>query len=139
MRFHHVGVSVSDLERSLAWYGEVLGFKPGYAFEVPQAGLRGRFAVNEDGVSIELIEKSGARPGALLSEDGRPNPIVANGVLGYNHFALAVSDLDGTYARIIAAGGREVWDPRPSPEPGVRMAYLADPDGNLVELIEKEF
>jgi lactoylglutathione lyase len=29
-----------------------------------------------------------------------------------------------------------VWDPRPSPEPGVRMAFVADLDGNLVELVE---
>jgi lactoylglutathione lyase len=30
-----------------------------------------------------------------------------------------------------------VWDPRQSPEPGVRMAFVADADGNLVEFIER--
>jgi lactoylglutathione lyase len=30
-----------------------------------------------------------------------------------------------------------VMTPRPSPEAGVRMSYLADPDGNLIELVER--
>ena len=46
-----------------------------------------------------------------------------------------VSDLDATYAELLARGATPVWDPRPSPEPGVRMAFVADPEGNLVEFI----
>jgi predicted enzyme related to lactoylglutathione lyase len=32
---------------------------------------------------------------------------------------------------------REVMAPQPSPEPGVRMSFLADPEGNLIELVER--
>jgi len=34
-------------------------------------------------------------------------------------------------------GARPVMAPRPSPEPGVRMAFVADPEGNLVELLDR--
>jgi catechol 2,3-dioxygenase-like lactoylglutathione lyase family enzyme len=44
-----------------------------------------------------------------------------------------------TFAALVARGATPVWDPRPSPEPGVRMAFVADPDGNLVEFIETAF
>ena len=41
------------------------------------------------------------------------------------------------FARALAAGATEKVAPRPSPEPGVRFAFLADPEGNLVELVER--
>jgi lactoylglutathione lyase len=47
-----------------------------------------------------------------------------------------VDDLDGAYERLIACGAVDVWGPRDSPEPGVRMAYVTDPDGNLIELVQ---
>jgi predicted enzyme related to lactoylglutathione lyase len=46
-----------------------------------------------------------------------------------------VADLDAAYDRVIASGAVAVWDPRDSPEPGMRMAYVTDPDGNLIELV----
>jgi glyoxylase I family protein len=55
---------------------------------------------------------------------------------GYGHIAFETSDLDADYAGMVARGARPVWDPRPSPEPGIRMAFVADTDGNLVELVE---
>ena len=36
-----------------------------------------------------------------------------------------------------ARGARPVMPPCPAPEPGVRMAFVADPEGNLVELLER--
>ena len=131
MRLHHTGLSVPDLDRSLAWYCATFGFTPGFAFEVPQAQLRGAFAVGPNGVAIELIERAGSLPGPLPAD-----PPQANELHGYNHIALAVGDLDEAYRHVVAAGARPVWNPRASPEPGVRMAYVADPDGNLIELIE---
>jgi len=45
MRLHHAGISVPDLDRSLAWYCAALGLRPGYQFEVPPLKLRGGFAL----------------------------------------------------------------------------------------------
>ena len=56
---------------------------------------------------------------------------------GYGHFALDVADVDASYAALLAAGATDRMSPRPSPEPGVRMAYVADPEGNLIELLDR--
>jgi lactoylglutathione lyase len=38
----------------------------------------------------------------------------------------------------LEAGGRSVWTPRDTPEPGLRIAFVADPDGNIVELLSRD-
>jgi len=57
---------------------------------------------------------------------------------GVPHTAWTVDDLDAAHARAVEAGGRSVWAPRDTPEPGLRIAFVADPDGNLVELLSRE-
>ena len=64
-------------------------------------------------------------------------PIESHARRGYGHFALAAPDIDGVFAGALDAGASSVIEPSPSPEPGVRFAFLADPEGNLVELVEK--
>jgi catechol 2,3-dioxygenase-like lactoylglutathione lyase family enzyme len=130
MRLHHAGISVPDLDRALTWYCTALGLRPGYRFEVPPLGLRGGFALGDGDTGVELIEKSGAVPGVPKSD-----PPSANAVHGFNHVCFHVADLDAAYARVLAHGATAVWDPRTAPEPGMRMAYVTDPDGNLIELV----
>jgi len=48
-----------------------------------------------------------------------------------------VAGLDAAYAHVVRLGARPVMEPQPSPEQGVRMAYVADPEGNLVELLDR--
>ena len=45
--------------------------------------------------------------------------------------------VDAAYDALLAAGATARMSPRPSPEPGVRMAYVADPEGNLLELLDR--
>ena len=130
MRMHHAGISVPDLDRSLAWYCAALGLRPGYRFEVPPLGLRGAFALGDGATGVELLEMAGAVPGVPKTD-----PPLANAVHGFNHVCFHVTDLDAAYARLIEHGATGVWDPRDAPEPGKRMSYVTDPDGNLIELV----
>lgn len=132
MRFHHVGVSVASLDRSLQWYQKVLGFERGYSFEEPGAGLRGVFAVGPDGLSIELLEREGSTPGAREA-----SPFKASEVHGYHHVCLEVEELDSAYDQAVEAGARPVWEPHQSPDPSLRVAYIADLDGNFIELLQR--
>jgi catechol 2,3-dioxygenase-like lactoylglutathione lyase family enzyme len=49
---------------------------------------------------------------------------------------VSVRDLDQAFASITAAGGTAVWPPAPAVQPGARFAYVKDPEGNLIELIQ---
>lgn len=127
---HHVGLSVSDLDQARKWYADVLGMTEGYAFEIPPVGVRGCF-MEGYGTRVELLERAGSAGGI-----GGQQPPDALLTRGYGHIAFATSDVDGTFAEVVARGATPVWDPRPSPEPGVRMAFVADTDGNLVEFVD---
>jgi catechol 2,3-dioxygenase-like lactoylglutathione lyase family enzyme len=129
VRPHHVGLTVGDLDRAQAWYAEALGFELQLAFELP-GGARGAMLRSPDGARMELFEVAGSAAGR-----GWQEPHTAMRTRGLGHVAFEVDDLDRAFAATAAAGGREVWSPRPSPEPGRQMAFVHDPDGNLVELI----
>jgi catechol 2,3-dioxygenase-like lactoylglutathione lyase family enzyme len=86
------------------------------------------------GYRVELLH----RPGTSAGVSGQPaNPAEAALRAGYGHVAFAVADLDAAYDRAVAWGARPVMPPCPAPEPGVRMAFVADPEGNLVELLDR--
>lgn len=125
-RFHHVGLPVSDLEAAIAWYEAALGFAHELTGQVPE-GVRIAFVANDAGERVELFEVPTDAP----AWDG---PITALRA-GVGHVGFAVPDIDASFARAVASGGRAVWEPRPSPRPGQRIAFLTDPDGNLVELM----
>jgi glyoxylase I family protein len=84
------------------------------------------------GYRLELLH----RPGSAA--DGKPGtPAQAALREGYGHIAFDVGDLDAAYDRAVGRGARPVRPPGPSPEPGVRMAFVADPEGNLIELLHR--
>ena len=84
------------------------------------------------GYRLELLH----RPGSLAGrKPGTPGEAALRE--GYGHVAFDVTDLDGAYDRAVARGARPVMPPRPSPEPGVRMAFVADPEGNLIEFLHR--
>jgi lactoylglutathione lyase len=126
---HHVGLTVGDIDRAGDWYAAALGFAVTLAFELP-GGVRGAMLRTSGGAGIELFEVPEAVEGIAGAD-----PPSAMRVRGFGHVAVEVADLDGVYAAALAAGAGAVWEPRRSPEPGRRMAFIHDPDGNLVELI----
>jgi catechol 2,3-dioxygenase-like lactoylglutathione lyase family enzyme len=129
VRPHHVGLTVENLERARGWYAVALGFELQLAFELPGAA-RGAMLRSPDGARMELFEVPAPREGRSWQE-----PHTAMRTRGLGHVAFEVDDLDAVFAAMTAAGGAEVWTPRPSPEPGRRMAFVHDLDGNLLELI----
>jgi catechol 2,3-dioxygenase-like lactoylglutathione lyase family enzyme len=126
---HHAGLTVFDLNSAQDWYAQAFGFEPQLEFTLPD-GVRGAMLRSGADARIELFEIAAAQD-ALHHSD----PPTAMRSRGYGHIGFATDDLQAAYNAALAAGGSSVWAPRQSPEAGLWMAFVHDPEGNLVELI----
>ena len=134
-RLDHVGLAVADLGAAAAWYCDVFGLVPELSLRVDAIELSIEMLIHPAfGYRIELLH----RPGTGAGVSGQPaNPAEAARRAGYGHVAFAVADLDGAFGRAVARGARLVMPPCAAPEPGVQMAFAADPEGNLIELLHR--
>ncbi|MDN3310199.1 VOC family protein [Microbacterium oryzae] len=133
MHVDHIGLSVGDLDAQRDWYQRAFGFGIADPFEIPGVGLRGVFLLAPHGMAIELLERRGSShptpaatpPDALLSQ-------------GWGHICMRVEDLDAVYEALVTAGAGIVTAPGESPQPGVRFAFVTDPEGNFIELLDRK-
>jgi catechol 2,3-dioxygenase-like lactoylglutathione lyase family enzyme len=135
----HIGICVSDIERSIRFYRDALGFR--YVSELEVAGepsdslLRLRNVelkavyLERDGVRIELLHY-GSPP-----RKPAPRPHEMND-LGFTHLSFHVTDLEGTLAALREAGATVLESTVVRiPGAGSLAAFLTDPDGVLIELV----
>jgi catechol 2,3-dioxygenase-like lactoylglutathione lyase family enzyme len=132
MHFDHVGLSVADLDAQVAWYCEAFGLRESTPFSVPPLSLRGTFVVGEPGLAIELLERAGSVAGIQAADQAE-----ALLTRGYGHVCIRVDDLDALHARLLELGAVQRMAPQAAPEPGVRMSFVSDPEGNLIELVDR--
>jgi len=129
LRIHHCGISVPDLERSIAWYRDMLGFAVEYRTAIPQVPFRG--AILRRGTTrVELFERPGAAP--LPPERRDPDTDLATH--GTKHMAFQVSDVRAAFA-FLTEHGVEVAMPIFENEAMVG-GYIRDNSGILIELVE---
>ncbi|GAA3541555.1 VOC family protein [Kribbella ginsengisoli] len=131
-RFHHLSISVADLSKQEAWYRDALGLTTvEERLELPEAGVRTAVLSDGAGLRVEFTERSGSEP--VVHAD----PFAATASQTFTHLALQVADLDAAFERLIAEHGAEVVSsPAAGVTAGMRYAYVRDPEGNLLELIE---
>lgn len=139
-RFSHLGICVSDLERSLRFYRDALGFRPlselsvsgpssAKLLELEGVRLRAIF-LERDGIRLELLHF--ASPGHESAEVPRPM-----NRLGLTHIALRVDDLQAAIEGARRFGARVLEQTRvENPELGSDVVYVLDPDGVRLELIQ---
>jgi catechol 2,3-dioxygenase-like lactoylglutathione lyase family enzyme len=91
---------------------------------------------NPQGLIIELVQNADS-----VRVQTPTDPMDASKIQGYFHWALVVGDLDGMYDYItqIDTGGRGISPPASDESGGNgRYAYVADPEGNLIELLSTQ-
>jgi catechol 2,3-dioxygenase-like lactoylglutathione lyase family enzyme len=139
--FSHFGICVSDLNRSLRFYCDALGFEKAESHEIgrefaalmdfPDVVLTSQF-IRKDTTSIELLAFT--EPTPFGDRERR-----AVNQLGLTHLSFRVGDLDATAARVVELGGAIVETSRTTIDLGetpLRFLYCADPDGVRVELMD---
>lgn len=132
-RLDHVGLNVADLAASEQWYGEAFGYVRELELRIDAVDLDIVMLIHpERGDRLELLHRPGSAPGLRAA-----NPPEAVLTQGFGHLAFDVLGVDEHFDRLVGLGARSVMTPRPSPEPNVRMAFVADPEGNLVELLDR--
>lgn len=136
----HIGICVSDLERSRRFYRDGLGFKEvaklrtssgptNQLLQMKDADLQAIF-LERDGLRIELLNY--LAPGCTAGE--RPRPM---NQLGLTHMAIRVDDMDATIAALARAGATPIQGTLiDNPEFQARAAMVVDPDGTRLELIQ---
>lgn len=130
VRFDHVGLSVPDLEAAIAWYCDVLALTAAPPFTVAGTNLRGVMLAHASGYRIELLCRDDSAPGPQPS-----SAYDAAGTQGWGHICLSVDDVDAEFARLVAEGATVRMAPSPAPRPGATVSFVADPWGNLIEVI----
>jgi lactoylglutathione lyase len=131
-RLDHVGLNVADLHAMTVWYVEALDLEVELEFALDHVDLRGAMLRTALGHRVELLSRPGSVAGLQAAD-----PVEAALTRGFGHIAFDVPDVDAAYGVLLAAGATDRLSPRQSPEPGVRMAFVADPEGNLIELLDR--
>ncbi|WP_350276320.1 VOC family protein [Kribbella sp. HUAS MG21] len=117
---NHVGGPVRDLEATLAFYGE-LG-----------AEVVDRLFMSGPGVDRVHIQLATGLVELLHHREP-----AAQASYGLNHIGFMTDDLDGDYARLVGLGYGEISAPRVAGSGQGRLAFLADPNGVRVELLQR--
>ena len=124
MKFLHTMIRVKDIEKSLKFYMEVLDMKLDHKKRLEDCWLY-FLADEENTCQIELTYN-----------DETPEQGYEIGS-GFGHFAFAVSSLDDFTAKIAKLGYDYLYPPFDLNGKGSKIAFIKDPDGYEIELIEK--
>jgi catechol 2,3-dioxygenase-like lactoylglutathione lyase family enzyme len=139
----HTGITVSNLERSLAFWRDVLGFELSHT-----AHQKGELAQEITGVkgaeiNLAVLKGPGDHKIELLEylapadrQLGKLRPCDVGSV----HVALLVEDLDAVLAQIAASGWKAAGKPQKltaGPNAGKRVVYVRDPDGITIEFMQQ--
>ncbi len=122
-----IGIVPRDLQRSIAFYRDVMGFT--YVGAMPVIEGRTLHLFDVDGGVLKLLEQSGETPA--------PAPHIAGPfarVTGVRWMTFDVTDLDAVVAR---CAGRRFQMAVTELRPGLRVCIVEDDDGNAVELVER--
>jgi catechol 2,3-dioxygenase-like lactoylglutathione lyase family enzyme len=139
----HTGITVSNLERSLAFWRDVLGFEFSHSAHqkgelaeqitgVKDAELKLAVVKSPSGHKIELLEYL-APPDRKKEARLRPRDV------GHVHVALTVENLEPLLEKIAAPGWKAAGKPQTltaGPNAGKRVIYVRDPDGTTIEFME---
>jgi catechol 2,3-dioxygenase-like lactoylglutathione lyase family enzyme len=139
IRPSHIGLCVADLDRSLRFYCDGLGFARAESYDLTEQMLDGLDRALEVAAPVQLRSQMitlGDLKIELLyfaSPVAEGTPSTRRNELGFTHLSLIVDDVDAVAAQLVELGGTLL--PNTRAVLGVDVVFLADPDGTRVELM----
>ena len=141
-RMHHTGFTVKSLDRSIAFYRDLLGFEIAFEWNPNAPYIHELVGYPTVDLHTAILRLPGTDVCLELLEYRNVSqaPVdMRNGNVGNGHIAFNVDDLDTLYAELVKKGVASVSQPvSPTigPNKGGKAVYLIDPDGFRVELIQ---
>jgi glyoxylase I family protein len=137
----HTGITVSNLERSLAFWRDILGFE--LSHRTHQTGELAGAITGVPGaeISLAVLKAPGHKIELLeyLAPPDRKHVIPRPCDVGSVHVALTVDDLDSVLEAIAASGWKAAGKAQTlqsGPNAGKRVVYVRDPDGTTIEFMQ---
>jgi len=133
-----VGVVVRDLELMVRFYSDVIGCRAEHRSRVP-ASVGGPAGLGGELVVVWLRVPSGGCVKLILPRSAPvsgPSEPWSAGRAGLSYLTFHVDDMDPVVTALRAAGARPLSDPLVVRAGGRRISFWADPEGNVVELVD---
>ena len=136
-RFDHMSINVSDFDRAIDWYTDILGLELEVSWNVAALGGKRLAYLTLGGVRVvEIVaadpDSTGPRPDATFARHF--------GRTGYGHLCFATESVDKTMAALASKGVESFVSAETYPLDGTnyerRVAFVRDPEGNVVEFGE---
>jgi catechol 2,3-dioxygenase-like lactoylglutathione lyase family enzyme len=135
----HVAINVVDAERSIPFWRDVLGLK-----QIADVEMEGNFLDTVQGKQnmryriVKFVSPEGFMLEVLESLNHRM-PAAEKSTLqdvGLRHFAFEVDDVDAVFRHVKGLGCETVSEPCTCEDGSMRLFFVRDPEGNLVEIME---
>jgi len=138
----HTALWVSDIDRTRSFYVDALGLEENWSFEsdgvqnVYIGGEHGEFQFKHDPEGVPESNASGGSSGSEQGERTDGGPEVDSGTMA--HVAVGVDSVDETFERLVERADPPVRTaPTTVDDIDRRIAFVEDPDGYVVELVER--
>ncbi len=134
----HIGIVVDDLEKSLYFYRDLLGFQITKQMEESGDYIDNMLALRRVRVTTVKMALPGGQMIELLKYQSHPPKEGLREVcdIGITHIALTVNDLDSEYDRLRSEGVLFNTPPQLSPDGYAKVTFCRAPEGTFIELVE---
>ena len=139
--FRHVGLVVDDIENEIKFYKNFFQFnvirdmhEGGNFFDklLGVINIKARTVKMSDDTGNIVLELLKFSDGDIKFDEKRRSVRDK----GYTHFAITVKNIDQIYEELILSNIKFVNKPQVSPDGGAKVAFLLDPENNLVEIVQ---
>jgi methylmalonyl-CoA/ethylmalonyl-CoA epimerase len=131
MRADHIMISTADYNGTIEWYNSVLGFEVVREWDIEGYDDVEVGYIAANGFMIEVVGTASE----FQTEKVAPDVFTAMSDRGYVHLAFSSADVDAVAAELISRGVELELPPTDFDAAGVRLLFIRDNNGNLIEIV----